>query len=583
MHDLVIRGGTVVDGSGGPPVDAEVAIDGDRIAAVGTVAERGRYEIDARGLLVTPGFVDIHTHYDGQATWDPILAPSSWHGATTLVVGNCGVGFAPAARDRHEWLIGLMQGVEDIPGESLAAGLEWDWESFPEYLDALARRPRLVDVGAYVAHGALRAYVIGERGARNEPATAADVEAMARLVHEAALAGALGFSTSRTNGHRAVDGEPVPGTFAGEDELFAIGSALAKAGRGIFEVAQAGTGGRAAGDAPNAAEGELAWMRRLAAETKRPVSFLLFENDPTATPWRRLLAIAEDAKASGVPLVPQIANRPFGMLVGHQTRSNPFVERPTYRTIASLPLAERAVRLRDPDVRARILAERPPGRPTPGTLAALFGPSMMGALFPLGDPPDYEPPPERSVAAIAAREGRDADAVLYDLMLGDDARELLLFALLNYDHGNLDAVYEMLRHPATVLGLGDGGAHCGIVCDATMTTFTLTHWVRDRRRGPRLSLELAVKRLTADNAALFGFRDRGLVRPGLKADLNVIDFDRLQLHRPEMAFDLPAGGRRFLQRADGYVATLVAGEVVMRNGAPTAARPGRVVRSTPAA
>jgi N-acyl-D-aspartate/D-glutamate deacylase len=583
MHDLVIRGGTVVDGSGGAPVEADVAIDDGRIAAVGTIGGRARSTIEARGLLVTPGFIDIHTHYDGQATWDPILAPSTWHGVTTLIVGNCGVGFAPARPDRHDWLIGLMQGVEDIPGEALAAGLEWDWESFPEYLDALARRPRLVDVGAYVAHGALRAYVMGDRGARNEPATPADIEAMARLVHEAALAGAVGFSTSRTNGHRAVDGEPVPGTFAGEDELFAIGRALARAGRGIFEVAQAGTGGRAAGDAPNAAEGELAWMRRLAAETKRPVSFLLFENDPTATPWRRLLALSEAAVAAGAPLVPQVANRPFGMLVGHQTRANPFAERPMYRAIASLPLAERAIRLRDPDVRGRILAEHPPARPTPGTLPALFGPSMMRQLFPLGDPPEYEPPPERSVAAIAAREGRDPEAVLYDLMLADDAQELLLFALLNYDGGNLDPVYEMLRHPGTVLGLGDGGAHCGIVCDATMTTFTLTHWVRDRRRGPRLPLEVAVRRLTADNAALFGFQDRGLVRPGLKADLNVIDLDRLRLRRPEMAFDLPAGGRRLVQRADGYRAMLVAGEVVVEEGVPTGARPGRVLRSPPGA
>jgi N-acyl-D-amino-acid deacylase len=579
VHDLIVRGGTVVDGSGSPCREADVAIDGDRIVGVGTVSRRAREEIDARGLLVTPGFVDIHTHYDGQALWDPILAPSSWHGVTTLVVGNCGVGFAPARPDRHDWLIGLMQGVEDIPGESLAAGLPWDWESFPEYLDALARRPHLVDVGAYVAHGPLRAYVMGDRGARNEPATPEDVATMARLVREAVEAGAVGFSTSRTNGHRAVDGEPVPGTFAREDELFAIGRALAAAGRGIFEVAQAGTGGRTAGDAPNAAEGEVGWMRRLAAETRRPVSFLLFDNDPTATPWRRLLDLTDEAAASGEPLVPQIANRPFGMLVGHQTRANPFSERPTYQAIASLPLDERIARLRDGEVRARILAERPPGRPVPGTLSALFGPSMMPQLFALGDPPDYEPSPERSVAAIAAREGRDPDAVLYDLMLGTDGRELLLCTLLNYAAGNLDPVYEMLRHPRTVLGLGDGGAHSGIVCDATMTTFTLTHWVRDRRRGPRLPLEFAVRRLPADNAALFGFRDRGLVRPGLKADLNVIDLDHLRLHRPEVAFDLPAGGRRLLQRAEGYVATIVSGSVVMRDGTPTASRPGRVVRS----
>jgi N-acyl-D-aspartate/D-glutamate deacylase len=324
-------------------------------------------------------------------------------------------------------------------------------------------------------------------------------------------------------------------------------------------------------------------MRRLAAETQRPVSFLLFANDPSATPWRSLLDLTDAAAAAGTPLVPQVANRPFGMLVGHQSRANPFAERPTYQALAALPLAQRVVELREPDVRARILAERPPGRPVPGTLGALFGPAMMRQLFPLGDPPDYEPPPEHSVAAIASRTGRDAEAVLYDLMLGADGRELLLFALLNYDGGDLDPVYEMLRHPRTVLGLGDGGAHCGIVCDATMTTFTLTHWVRDRSRGPRLPLEFAVRRLTADNAAFFGLADRGLVQPGLKADLNVIDFDRLRLRRPEVAFDLPAGGRRMLQRADGYLATIVSGQVVLRDGTPTAARPGRVVRSTRAA
>jgi len=578
VHDLLIRGGTVVDGSGDPPRSADVAIDGERIAAVGVVRERARETIDARGLLVTPGFVDVHTHYDGQATWDADLAPSCWHGVTTVVFGNCGVGFAPARPDRREWLIGLMEGVEDIPAVALSAGIRWDWETFPEYLDALARMPRMIDVGAQVPHGALRAYVMGERGAANEPATPDDVATMARLVREAIAAGALGFTTSRTIGHRGGDGRPVPGTFASEDELLGIGSALAAVGRGVFEVAEAGTGGRAAGDPDGAAEAEVAWMTRLSRAIRRPVSFLVMQSEEDPDGWRRLLALADAAAGEGAYLVPQVAARPFGMLAGHQSRVNPFADRPTYRELASLSLAERVVRMRDPAVRRRILAERPAGDPEPGTLAALLGPAMYARLFPLGDPPDYEPPAERSVAHVAAREGRSAEDVLYDLMLEHDGRALLFYPVLNYAGCTAEPIREMILHPRSVLGLGDGGAHCGIVCDASMTTFMLTHWARDRRRGPRIPLETAVRALTRDPARLYGLDDRGLVRPGLKADLNVIDLGGLRLHLPEMAFDLPAGARRLLQRADGYVATLVAGRIVMRDGAPSGALPGRLVR-----
>jgi N-acyl-D-aspartate/D-glutamate deacylase len=578
VHDLVIRAGTVVDGSGDPPRTADVAIDGARIAAVGVVHEPARETIEARGLLVTPGFVDVHTHYDGQATWDAALAPSCWHGVTTVVFGNCGVGFAPARADRRDWLIGLMEGVEDIPAAALSAGIRWDWETFPEYLDALARMPRVIDVGAQVPHGALRAYVMGERGAANEPATPDDVATMARLVREAVAAGALGFTTSRTIGHRGGDGRPVPGTFAEEDELFGIGSALAAVGRGVFEVAEAGTGGRAAGDPDGAAEAEVGWMARLSAAIRRPVSFLVMQSEEDPDGWRRLLALADAAAGEGADLVPQIAARPFGMLAGHQSRVNPFADRPTYRELAGLPLAERVVRLRDPAVRRRILAERPVGDPEPGTLAALLGPAMYARLFPLGDPPDYEPPPEQSVASVAAREGRSPEDVLYDLMLERDGRALLFYPVLNYAGCTAEPIREMILHPRSVLGLGDGGAHCGIVCDASMTTFMLTHWARDRRRGPRIPLETAVRALTHDPARLYGLDDRGLVRPGLKADLNVIDLGALRLHPPEMAFDLPAGARRLLQRADGYVATLVAGQAVMREGAPTGRLPGRLVR-----
>jgi len=577
VYDLVIRGGTVVDGTGTPARTADVAIDGARIAAVGTVREPARATLDARGLLVTPGFVDVHTHYDAQATWDAELAPSSWHGVTTVVFGNCGVGFAPARRDRHEWLIGLMEGVEDIPAAALAAGMTWDWESFPQYLDALARMPRALDVGAQVPHGALRAYVMGERGAANEPATADDVAMMAALVRDALAAGALGFTTSRTVGHRGADGRPVPGTFAREDELVGIGQALATAGRGVFEVAQAGVGGRAGGDPLGAAEAEVGWMARLSSAIGRPVSFLVMQNDDEPELWRRLLALADDATAAGANLVPQVAARPFGMLAGHQSRANPFAERPTYRTLAALPLSERIVHLRDPAVRDRILAERPRADAEPGTLAALFGPAMYARLFPLGDPPDYEPAPEASVAAIAARERRAPEAVLYDLMLRHDGRELLLYPVLNYADGSAEPIREMILHPRSVLGLGDGGAHCGIVCDASMTTFVLTHWVRDRRRGARIPLELAVRALTRDPATLYALHDRGTLEAGLKADVNLIDFDRLRLRLPEMAFDLPTGARRLVQRAEGYVATIVAGEIVMREGAPSGRLPGRVL------
>jgi N-acyl-D-aspartate/D-glutamate deacylase len=578
VHDLVIRGGTVVDGTGAPSRIADVAVDGGRITAVGDVRESGRETIDARGLLVTPGFVDIHTHYDAQATWDAHLAPTCWHGVTTVVVGNCGVGFAPARRQDREWLIGLMEGVEDIPGAALSAGIRWEWETFPEYLDALGRMPRALDVGAQVPHGAVRAYVMGERGATNEPATADDIAAMERVVREALESGALGFSTSRTIGHRGVDGRPVPGTFAGEDELFGIGRALATVGRGVFEVAEAGTGGRTSGDPDGAAEAEVAWMARLSAAIGRPVSFLVMQYDDDPDAWRRLLALAEQATEEGANLVPQVAARPFGMLAGHQSRVNPFADRPTYRSLATLPFDERIARLRDPEMRRRILAERPVGAPVPGTLSALLGPSMYPRLFPLGDPPDYEPEADASVAAIATREGREPEAVLYDLMLRHDGRELLAYPVLNYAACNADALHEMILHPRSVLGLGDGGAHCGIVCDASMTTFMLTHWARDRRRGPRIALETAVRALTRDPAALYGLDDRGVLRPGMKADLNVIDFERLRLRLPEMAFDLPAGARRLLQRAEGYVATIVSGEAVMRDGSPTDALPGCVVR-----
>jgi N-acyl-D-aspartate/D-glutamate deacylase len=577
MHDLVIKGGLVVDGTGKNPARiADIAVTDGKITEVGEVTGEARRTIEARGRVVTPGFVDIHTHYDAQATWDPQLLPSGWHGVTTVVAGNCGVGFAPAAPDRREWLIGLMEGVEDIPGAALSEGIRWDWESFPEYLDALERSSLAIDIGTHVPHGSVRAYVMGERGARNEAASAEDIEKMYEIVKEGLEAGALGFSTSRTMGHRAVDGEPVPGTFAQEDELFGIGRALKDTGLGVFELAGAGAAGDTGGDGPDDALKEIDWMERLSLEIQRPVSFAVLQFDSRPNQWRELMQICEAGVDKGANVIAQFAARPFGILVGHQTSANPFLSRPAYAEIAELPLAERVERMRDPEVRARILSKERVAEQGWGSM--LDAPGIYMRLFPMGDPPDYEPTADKSIGAIAEREGRAADEMLYDLMLRDDGRELVLLPFFNYSDGDLEPFKEMLDSEQTVLSLGDGGAHCGVICDASLQTFMLTHWVRDRSRGDRVSIEQGVHRMTQHTAQLYGLMDRGVTAPGYKADFNVIDFDNLTLHRPEMAFDLPGGARRLLQRASGYDLKIVSGEVVMENNEPTGAMPGRLLR-----
>jgi len=569
MHDLVIRGGLVVDGTGGAPRHADVAIDGGVITAVGTVDVAGVEEIDAAGNVVTPGFVDIHTHYDGQVTWDPTLSPSSWHGVTTLVLGNCGVGFAPVMADKREWLIGLMEGVEDIPGTALHEGIRWSWETFPEYLDAVGSTPLALDVAALAPHGAIRAYVMGERGARNESATPDDIEAMATIVREAVEAGAVGVSTSRTILHKAVDGEAVPGTFAAEDELFGLGRALAKVGRGVFELAPAGI----QGEDLLAPDKEMAWMGKLAAETGRPITYGFLQHDVAPRAWERLLEIASDADANGVPLRPQISGRPIGMLLGLQG-FNPFRTRPTYISLSKLPFEERVAALRTADVRKAILGE--------DDLVPL--PSYIGMgldrIFELGDPPQYEPAPEASVAAEAARLGMDPYDFLYDLLLRRDGRELLLRPLVGYSDLTLDPIREMLLNPATVLGVGDGGAHVTVICDASTPTWMLTHWTRDRSRGAQLPIETVVHKMTKNNADLYGFGDRGVLAAGKRADVNVIDMARLTLHAPEFRADLPGGASRLVQQSSGYTATLVAGTVTRRSDIDTGARPGQLVRSS---
>jgi N-acyl-D-aspartate/D-glutamate deacylase len=564
MHDLVIRGGSIVDGTGAPARTGDVAIDGERIVSAGGKAGPGRREVDARGLLVTPGWVDIHTHYDGQVRWDAYLTPSCWHGVTTVVMGNCGVGFAPAAPDRHAWLIGLMEGVEDIPGETLAAGLDWAWESFPEYLDALETMPRALDVAAQVPHGAVRAYVMGERGARNQPATADDIAGMAAIVREGIAAGALGFSTSRTVLHRANDGEVVPGTYASDDELLGIGRVLGQLGHGVFELAS--------DLAPE--DTELAWMERLSVETGQAVTFALLQNDIDPAQWRRMLTASERAAARGARITPQVAARPTSVLLGLTGKSHPFVSHATYRAIAHLPLDERVRRMRDPELRRRILEEQPQFTDP----IAAFVATAFHKLFPLGDPPDYEPAREQSITARAEREGRRPEEVAYDLLLERDGRAFLYLPLLNYSTFDFGPIRDMLLHPHAVLGLGDGGAHCGLICDAGTPTFMLTHWVRDRRRGERIPLEFAVRRQTADTARFYGFHDRGVLAPGMRADVNLIDFDRLALLGPEMVYDLPASGRRLVQRATGYRMTVKTGQVIFEDGEPTGALPGRLVR-----
>ncbi|MGH9025973.1 MAG: N-acyl-D-amino-acid deacylase family protein [Acidimicrobiia bacterium] len=568
MHDLVVRGGTIVDGTGAASYTGDVAVDDGRITAVGKVEADGRKVIDATGRLVTPGFVDIHTHYDGQVTWDPMLVPSSWHGVTTVVMGNCGVGFAPARPDRREWLVGLMEGVEDIPGAALAAGIEWNWETFPEFLDYLERQPLGLDIGTQVPHGAVRGYVMGQRGACNEPATADDIAAMAKIVREGVEAGALGVSTSRTIAHRAIDGEPVPGTFAAEDELFALGGALGEAGTGVFELAPAGV----MGEDLAASDREMNWMRRLAGETGRPVTFALLQHDFDPDQWRRMLDLALEVYDEGIPIRPQVAGRPLGLLLGLQT-FHPLSKRPTFQALEPLRLDEKVARMRDPEVRTQLLAETP----KQDDRMAFIG-LGLDRIFPLGDPPDYELPPEASIEAAAVRAGRDPTEALYDLLLAQDGRELLLRPLLGYSRFTQDPIREMILHPASALGLGDGGAHVGAICDASIETYMLTHWVRDRSRGERLPVELVIRKMTHDTASLYALNDRGTLAPGQKADLNVIDLERLTLRRPEMRYDLPAGARRLVQEADGYDATIVSGEVVRRDGCDTGARPGALVR-----
>ena len=574
MHDLVIRNGRVIDGTGAAPVAADVAIDEGRITAVGVVPDGGREEIDATGRVVTPGFVDVHTHYDGQVTWDPLLTPSIWHGVTTVVMGNCGVGFAPAAPDRHDWLIGLMEGVEGIPGDALRAGIQWDWESVAEYLDALEKLPHALDVAAQIAHGAVRAFVMGERGAANEPATADDIARMAAIVQAGVAAGAVGLSVNRLEWHKAKDGREVPGTFAELDEIFALAHAV-RAGSpdAVFStILPVGSGAdRATWDR------QIDWLSRLSIETGLAVTFPFGGSHNGSDEWRDRLARLERENANGARLYPQVGSHRQGLLCGLRT-THPVRGRPAYDALDAIPVAERAVRMADPAVKAAILAEL--GAPGTTRLAELMLEEAT-AVFPSSPLPEQEPDPATSLAVQAAAAGRDPQEMLYDWTIAEDGNALVHFFLGGYA-GTLDASLELMAHPMSVLGLGDGGAHVDVICDCGYPSFVLSYWVRERPRGT-LPLETAIRVLTSEPALLYGLRDRGVVAPGYKADLNVLDPEGINPHPVEVLHDLPTGAKRIVQRADGIVATIVAGEVVQRAGVDTGARPGRVVRATAAA
>jgi N-acyl-D-amino-acid deacylase len=564
MTELIIRGGLVVDGTGAPARHADIAVADGRITEVapaGSLDSASARKVDADGLVVAPGWVDIHTHYDGQVTWDPEVTPSSWHGITTVVMGNCGVGFAPRRPGGEQFLIELMEGVEDIPGSALAEGIDWQWESFPEYLDAVERMPRVMDVAAQVPHAALRAYVMGERA--HEQPTADEVGQMARLTEEALLAGAVGFSTSRTILHRSKHGL-VPGTNALPDELVAIGEVIGRVGRRVVELV---------GDDVMGPE-EQAWMQGLAG-VGATVTYALAQGGGDPHAYRRALADASTAQAAGLQIVPQVANRPTGMLFGFQSSLHPFITHPTYKALAGLPLAERVARLRDPEVRAALLSEDPATKNRIGlTLMTRYN-----QFFPLGNPPDYEPHPSTSAAAVAQATGRTPQEVMLDWMLDANGTALIFAPLASYQQGDHEAIHEMITHPSTVLGLSDGGAHCGLICDASMPSYLLTHWVRDRHRGPRLTLEDAVARQTGRTASVFGMTDRGTLQVGKRADINLIDLEGLRIAPPEMVFDLPAGGRRLVQKVSGYEATFVTGVQTFERGEPTGNRPGGLFRA----
>ena len=580
MFDTVIRGVQIVDGNGAAPFSGDIAIKDGLIQAVGTVDGRGRAEIQADGAVATPGWVDVHTHYDGQVSWDDTLDPSFSHGVTSVVMGNCGVGFAPAPPGGEQRLIELMEGVEDIPGTALYEGIEWGrWETFPEYLDYIASRQYTLDIGTQVPHSALRNYVMGDRALRHENATAADLSAMSLIVQQAVEAGALGFSTSRTVGHRSVLGETIPGTFAERDELMALANAMKAAGRGVFQAVPAGVVGDLAGPEHQTTEQEVALFVDIAEASGCPVTFTLAQNFNRPDQWRACLDLVAKACGQGLNVVPQIATRPIGFVTSLKSY-HMFQRRRTYLELATLSFEDRLAALRKPEVKAKILADEDIKPALAGSMENIYGLLGMVAtsMFPLEVPMNYEPEVGGNLGALAAKAGQGIDSFVYDFLLGNNGNNFAISLGANFVEGNFNVISEMIQHPNTTIGLSDAGAHVNLIFDAVGPTYQLMHWVRDRSRGPRLPIELIVAKQTARNADLFGLTDRGRIRPGQRADLNVIDLERLSLGALQVTHDLPAGGGRILQSASGYLNTFVKGVKTRERDQDTGARPGRLIR-----
>lgn len=573
MYDIVIRGGTVIDGTGRPGFKADIAIKDGLIAAVGTLDGSGRKEFDARDRIVTPGWVDIHTHYDGQVSWDSYLSPSCWHGVTTIVMGNCGVGFAPVAPDYHDALINIMEGVEDIPGTALSEGISWEWESFPEYLDYLDGRSYALDVATQVPHAAVRTYVMGQRGGENAPATPDEIARMASVVSEALGAGAFGFTTSRISAHRTGDGQIVPGTQVSVDEMAGICAAFEGAEGAVFEVVSDLHLDGIAGSL--SAEEDLAWMGALSRRHDVRFTFLLQQNASNPQKWRHIVKLAEQENRQGANLMPQMSPRPIGIIMGWQSSFNIFMGRPSYEAIADLPFAAQLAALRRPEVRAAILSETSGKTPFAGIPLLT---ELMFRLVSRDGTLNYEPSYADSVKYAAEQQGLSTDAVIYDMMMENDGNGYVYVVVMNYAEYSLEFARELIGDQSVLIGGSDAGAHCGAICDAAIPTFMLSYWTRDRTVGPRLSIEQVVAKQTSHTAQAYGLHDRGVIAPGLRADINIIDHRRINCGVPSMLFDLPAGGRRLVQSATGYDATIVNGIVTFEGGVATGQLPGRLVR-----